>query len=240
MNVRVVSALVAFVGLAVIWPDWAAAQKRQKGGNGGQGNNAEEVEIEGQVKQVTPQGLVVDTADGTRYGIGVGRSSQVTLQGEASKAFLVAGTFLEVELELDHAYKPTKEAPALTVVNISAANPPGLFSKLVLGRDFTRDENARADFLARGKMLAPKDGMLVLQTGQKIVSTKMTPGYILSARFDNWALAAVGDAVKGTVEVRPQPNTGLTQATCKKLTIDAAKPIEPPKTKNDEPKPKAK
>lgn len=232
MNRRIIAALLALFGTLVIGLQPAAAQK-----GGKRGAPPEELEIEGQVKQVTSQGLIVETADGTKYGIGVGRSSQLTLQGEASKAFLAAGTYLEFEAELDHAFKSTHEPKSLTIVNVSTANPAGLFPQTVLPRDFIRDEKARATFLVRGKMLAPRDGALVVQTGQKIVTTKMAEGYTVAARFDNWALATAGDVVKGTVQLRPQPNTGIVQVTCQKLTIDAAQPIEPLKAKADEPKP---
>jgi hypothetical protein len=230
MNRRILFALVALGGALLLWPAAATAQKNGKGG--------EELEIEGTIAQVTPQGLVVQLADGTKYLVGAGRSSQVTLQGKATKECMVQGSYLEFEVELDHAWKSTMEVAALTIVSFSNLNPAGLFPQSVLPRDFIRDENARAMFVVRGKMLAPRNGMLVVHTGQKIISTKLAPTVALSARFDNWALASPGDTVIGTVDLRPQPNTGLTRVTCKKLTIDAAEAISPPASKPAEAKSK--
>ena len=231
MNRHFLFPLIAIVGISVFWPGMSTAQNKGKGGNN-------EVEIEGTIVQVTPQGLVVDGADGTKYLVVAGRSSQVTLQGKASKEFMVPGSYLEFEVELDHAWKSTMDVDGLTVVSFSNLNPPGLFPKSLLPKDFVRDENARAMFIVRGKMLTPRNGMLLVQTGQKIVSTKLAERVNLLARFDNWALAAVGDTVTGTVDLRPQPNTGFTQVTCKKLVIDAIEPIEPPNSKNADAKSK--
>lgn len=233
MNRRFLLALLALGGMGALLPAAAPGQRKANGGKG-----ADELEIEGTIAQVTPQGLVVELADGTKYLVGVGRSSQVTLQGKATKECVVQGAYLEFEVELDHAWKSTMDVAALTVVSFSSLNPAGLFPQSVLPRDFIRDEQARAMFVVRGKMLAPRNGMLVVHTGQKIISTKLAPTVELSARLDNWAMAMPGDTVTGTVDLRPQPNTGLTHVTCKKLTIDAAEPISPPPSKSAGSKPK--
>ena len=189
-----------------------------------------EVQVDGTIRQVSSQGLLVDGEDGNKYLIGVTGASQVTLQGAADLAFLTAGAYFEFEAELDRNGNLTGPIASVTLVEASNLNPPGLFPISVLDGNTPIGE-ATAAYLVRGKLVSYRDKTLLVQTGRKNVVAKLEEGAALQARFDNWSLAAVGDEVRANVELVPQINTGVTRVTARKVTVRAAETIRPAGTK---------
>lgn len=238
MHRRTVLAALVALGPSLLWPHRAWSQKKPKGGGKGKENKDKdkdaEIQLDGKVKQVSPQGLVVEAEDGTNYLIGIAPNSQVTLQGRATKGFLVSGAFVEFEVNLDRSGTATSDVASLTFVDVSPLNPAGLFPTSLPEAGGAKEKDDKAggsSYLVRGKIVAPRNGMFTVQAGGKTISAKATADIALQARFSNWSLAAASDQVKGKAEQLPQANTGLTRVVAKKLNIHASQAIEPAKSK---------
>ena len=226
-----VTALHATAGALVAGK--SSAQEQGKGEKKGsdkkvRGKDKEnEIRIDGTIRQVAPQGLVVDGADGNKYLIGATGDSQVTLEGAADAAFLAPGAYLEFEADLDRNGLPNKPIGEVTFIAASNLNPPGLFPFSVTDENAPSGGTTAAAYLVRGKLVAHRDKKLSVQTGRKIVVAELDEIVALHARFDGWKLAAAGDSIRANVELLPQINTGLTRVVARKATIRAADPIRP-------------
>lgn len=202
--------------------------QQKGGGNKGKGKGKDkdnEVQIDGTVRQVSPQGIYVEGDDRTRYLVGMAEGSQVTLLGDVDASFLTPGTFVEFDVELDRAGNPTQEVKSLTFVDASSWNPAGLFQTSAPTSEGGKE--GLVAYLVRGRVSTARTGQLVVQTGERIVSVKTSAELSLTCRLDGWNFASVGDSIRGNVEFMPQPNTGITHVVGRKLTIRAAKPLKP-------------
>ncbi len=211
-----------------------------KEGGGAQGKDkANEVKFSGTIKQITSQGIVVDSDDSKHYLIGFGSNSDVNVEGEASQDFLAPGTSLEFDVDLNREGKPVKEIQGLTVIELSNLNPPGLFPTTIPDAFSLQNASATKTFMARGRVTSYKEGMLTLQTGSKSIVVKVSKNFSLEVRLSNWRLASVGDTVKGAGDLPPQANAGLMRVVARRLTIRTAKPIEPKGAKRENEKAKS-
>lgn len=237
MDRRIATATMLVACATLFLPDVLAAQnpKKPKGGR----KAKEEVHgtpIDGTIRQISPQGVFVETGGGDKFMIALNRDTQVSLHGQVSPEMLASGAFVEFEVELDRAGAPATELKAITLVDYSPINIAGLFPTSVEAGEDNSASGAHASFLARGRVASHRNGVLIVQTGQKTVIAKVADDVALSARLDSWALAAAGDAISGTVELVPQVNTGVSHVIGKQLSIQAARPIQPLKSRREAPR----
>lgn len=204
------------------------AQQKGGGDKKGKGKGKDkdnEVQIDGTIRQISPQGIYVEGDDRTRYLIGVAEGSQVTFQGDVDASFLTPGAFIEFDVELDRAGNPTEEVQSVTFIDTSSWNPAGLFQTTVPASE--GEKEGRALFLVRGRVTTIRPGQLVVHAGERNVSVKTSAELSLTCKLDGWNFASAGDSIRGNVESIPQPNTGITHVVGRKLTIRAAKPLKP-------------
>lgn len=211
-----------------------AAHAQQKGGGDkkgkGKGKDKDnEVQIEGTIRQISPQGIYVEGEDRTRYLIGVADAVQVTLQGDVDASFLTPGAFVEFDVELDRVGNPTEEVKTVTFVDASPLNPAGLFQTTV--PKVEGEKEGRAAFLVRGRLTTGRSADR-RSTGERNVIVKTRADLVLTCKLDGWNFATPGDSLRGNVEFVPQPNTGITHVVGRKLTIRTAKPLKPATAKS--------
>jgi hypothetical protein len=207
--------------------------KGGKGGGGGGKNGgdkkdkANEIHFSGSIKQILPQGLVVASEDSKNHLIGFGPTSEVMVEGEASKEFLAPGVSVEFAVELNREGKANQEVSRLTIVELSPLNPAGLFPTTIAGGSEKPEAATTRPYLARGRITAYQDEQLTLHMGAKSIVVRVSKGSTLEARVSNWRLAKVGDTVKGSGELPPQANLGLMRVVAKRLMIQTSTTIAP-------------
>jgi hypothetical protein len=180
------------------------------------------VSLKGKVKQVVPQGLLVESG-GKDYGVGFSNTSKVSMTGTAGPDYLSPGMFVQMEVELDSQGKPTKEVSKLSIVEQSALNQPGIFS--AAGPDAKPGDVGL--FLVRGAVRGNKAGELTVAAGSKPMIVKLSNTVSIPVTTSDWRMAQPGDEVTGDAQSfnAPQGAT-FTPALAEAVTIKAVMPFQ--------------
>src|SRR5689334_4489272 len=95
--------VVASSVFAVVVGLSSEASAQQQGAQGAQ------IKIDGKVKQVVAQGILVTGKDGKTYGVGFTPTSKVGLVGTAGVEFIKPNTYVQFDVMLDEKGKPTAD-----------------------------------------------------------------------------------------------------------------------------------
>ncbi len=180
------------------------------------------VAIKGKVAQVVPQGILIDGDDNKKYALGFNPKSKVTMAGTAGPDFVAPGMYVQFEVDLDSAGKPTKEIAKLSIIQQDAINVPGISS--AAGPD-AKPGGAGA-YLVRGTVRANKGGTLTVAAGSKTITVTLSGAATIPVTNSNWQLAQPGDSISGDAQAFAQPNSPVTPALAERIEIKAVMPIQ--------------
>lgn len=189
--------------------------------------------IEASIDKVVPgQGILATSKDGkgTKYAIGFGPASKIGLTGNASVDFIEAGTFVQMDVEMDGEMKPMKDVTTITVTQASKFNEPTVSAKK--GPDQVAGEPGT--YIVRGTVRSNKDGQMTVSAGSKQVTVKIALAATVPVSIPNWQMAKQGDTINGAGIVVPAPPgapAGMTYVYGDQMEIKTMMPITKPTKK---------
>lgn len=211
----------AIGALVVGWSNVVVAQQQQ----GAQGTA---IKIDGTVKQVVAQGILVTGKDGKTYGLGFTPTSKVGLNGTAGVEFIKPNMMVQFEVTMDEKEKPVGELKKIQIVTPSDINVPS----------FSHDKGPDAKegeaglYFVRGTVNTNKDGTLTVTTvtgkGKSIrLTVKVAAGVTVPVTIGDWKLAKEGDVITGdATSFGPQQGLAFIPAQGDLIEIKAAAPID--------------
>ena len=195
----------------------AFAQKKPTGPQG------TPIKIDGTVKEIVAQGIVVSGKDGKTYGVGFTPTSKVGLVGTAGVEFIKPNTFVQFDVELDDKGQPVGEVKKIQITSQSAINEPGIFS--AKGPDGKPGEPG--PYFVRGTVNTNKDGTLTVTAGGKRMTVKAAVGISVPVTISDWRLAKPNDTITGDGNsFGPQPGLAFIPVQGTLVEIKAVGPIE--------------
>lgn len=219
MLCRVAFGIVA-LGLSVLFSQSASAQQPAAPPGG------TIMKIDGKVSQVVNgQGLLVNGNDGKTYAVFFTNASKYSVTGTASPEFLVPGSFIQLDTELDDKGQPVGEVKKLQIVQQDNINQPGIYSEA--GPD--GKPGAAGKYFVRGLVKTNKANMLTVNASGKQLTFKIAEGVSMPVTVADWTLASVNDAIAGDGKSYAQqgaPATAPIPVWCERMEIKAINPIE--------------
>lgn len=181
------------------------------------------IKIDGTVKQIVQQGIVVSGKDGKTYGVGFTPTSKVGLVGTTGIDFLKPGTFVQFEVMMDEKKEPSGEVKKIQITTPSATNVPGMGS--TKGPD--AKEGEAGEYFVRGTVTTNKSGMLTVSAGKDRVTVKVAEGVTVPVTIADWSMAKPNDVITGDgTSFGPQPGLDFIPVQGTLVEIKAAAPIE--------------
>lgn len=181
------------------------------------------MKLNGSVSSVTRDGIFV-AGGGTQYAVFFDNRSKINVSGTAAPEFLTAGTYVQLDSDLDAKGVPTGEVTKLQIIENNAINAPGVYPEG--GPDAKPGEAGK--YFIRGVIKTNKAGTITVAAGTKPMTFKLGAALSVPVTISDWSLASPNDSISGDGESFPPvqgPNGMITPVWCERMEIKAAAPI---------------
>jgi hypothetical protein len=205
----------AIGALVVGWSNVVVAQQQQPQGTS--------IKIDGTVKQVVAQGILVTGKDGKTYGVGFTPTSKVGLNGTTGIDYIKSGTYVQFDVMLDEKKQPTSEVKKIQITTMGTGTEPEIRSNK--GPDGKVGE--AGEFFVRGTVTANKNNTLTVTVGKERITVKVAENVTVPVTIADWRLAKEGDVITGdATSFGPQQGLAFIPAQGDLIEIKAAAPID--------------
>jgi hypothetical protein len=189
------------------------------------------VQVSGKIAEIGPGWVRVTSEDQQTWMIGIDpMRSEIQLTGEAEPGVLSSGVFVRFEAEVDKRGTARGVLKELTVFTPRGEIGEGIAEEGPPPEETPAEERERprkvpsTQALVAGRVKSFKNGLLLVDTPNKLVRAKVARDATVTLELADYALAQVGDAVEASVW-RAQPGGGLAE----KISIELAEKVTGPK-----------